>query len=230
MLYEQLPAGRRQRLHQQIGEREEAAYGERAREIATELAVHFEQGRDYPRTVQYLQQAGENALRRSAPQEALTHLTKGLELLKLLPDTPERVQQEIALQMPLGLALMLAKGFGAPEVEHAYTRASELCRQLGDTPQLFHVLMNLVNFYGARAQHPTAYEIAQQCLHLAQCSPDPALLLEAHRALVYVLFSMGEMSSARLQLEQGLALYDPQRHHSQIFLYGHALRGLFPSL
>ena len=73
VLYEQLPAGRRQRLHQQIGEREEEAYGERAREIAAELAVHFEQGRDYRRAVQYLQQAGENAMRRSAHQEAISH-------------------------------------------------------------------------------------------------------------------------------------------------------------
>ena len=62
VLYHRLTARRRQRLHQRIGEREEAAYGERAREIATELAVHFERGRDYRKAVQYLQQAGENAV------------------------------------------------------------------------------------------------------------------------------------------------------------------------
>ena len=76
------------RLHRQIGEREEQAYGERAREIAAELAVHFERGRDYQRAVQYLQQAGENAMQRCAHQEATAHFTKGLELLKTLPDTP----------------------------------------------------------------------------------------------------------------------------------------------
>ena len=62
VLYEQLSASRRIRLHRQIGEREEQGYGERAREIAAELAVHFERGRDYQRAVQYLQQAGENAI------------------------------------------------------------------------------------------------------------------------------------------------------------------------
>ena len=61
VLYEQLSATRRSRLHRQIGEREEQAYGDRAREIAAELAVHFERGRDYRRAIQYLQQAGENA-------------------------------------------------------------------------------------------------------------------------------------------------------------------------
>src|SRR5262249_1128685 len=64
--HERVGMARRQRLHLRIGEREEQAYGERASEIAAELAVHFEQGRDYHRAMQYLRQAGENALRRSA--------------------------------------------------------------------------------------------------------------------------------------------------------------------
>jgi len=92
VLYGRVPAGRRQRLHQRLGEREEAAYGERTREIAAKLAVHFKQGREYQRAIQYLQQAGENAVRRSAHQEGITLLTKGLELLKGLPDTHERTQ------------------------------------------------------------------------------------------------------------------------------------------
>ena len=75
VLYERLSARRRQQLHQRIGEREEAAYGEHAREIAAELAVHFERGRDYQRAIQYLQHAGENAVRRSAYQEALSSLS-----------------------------------------------------------------------------------------------------------------------------------------------------------
>ncbi len=61
VLYERVPVSRRQRLHRRIGERAEAAYGEQAREIAAELAVHFEQGREYRKASQYLQQAGENA-------------------------------------------------------------------------------------------------------------------------------------------------------------------------
>ena len=64
------------------------AMAREAREIAAELAVHFEQGRDYRRAVQYLQHAGENATRRLANTEAISLLTKGLELLKTLPDTP----------------------------------------------------------------------------------------------------------------------------------------------
>jgi predicted ATPase len=109
-----------------VGERQEVAYGKRANEIAVELAMHFEQGRDYRRAVRYLQQAGENTTRRSAYVETIHHLTRGVELLQILPDTPERTQQELLLQIALGPPLMATKGFAASEVERAYARAREL--------------------------------------------------------------------------------------------------------
>ena len=63
--------------------------------------MHFERGRDYRRAVQYSGQAGENAILRSAHVEAIQHLTKALQLLKTLPDTPERTRQELTLQTAL---------------------------------------------------------------------------------------------------------------------------------
>jgi predicted ATPase/DNA-binding winged helix-turn-helix (wHTH) protein len=121
--YERGTAAKRAQLHQRIGEREEKGYGERASEIAAELAMHFEQGRDYRRAVQYFGQAAENAMQRCGYREATGHLTKGLELLKALPDTPERRQRELELQIRLGIAIQGSEGLAAPEAERAYTRA-----------------------------------------------------------------------------------------------------------
>jgi predicted ATPase len=109
-----------QHHHLQIGQRKERAYGDRAGEIAAELAVHFEQGQDYGKAVRYLQQAGQRAVQRSANVEAIAHFTKGLELLKTLPDTPERPQQELTLQIALGAPLAATKGQAAPEVASVY--------------------------------------------------------------------------------------------------------------
>src|SRR4029434_11296439 len=105
------------------GEREEQGYGDRASERAAELAVHFERGRDTKRAIHYLQQAGENAVRRSAHQEAVTLLTRGLNLLKSLPVTTERAPQELTLQLTLAAALQATKGYVASEVESVYVRA-----------------------------------------------------------------------------------------------------------
>jgi tetratricopeptide (TPR) repeat protein len=214
VLYGRVPAGRRQRLHQRIGEREEAAYGNQAKEIAAELALHFEQGRDYRKAVRYLQQAGENASRRSAYVEAIDLLTKGLELLKRLPDTPERTQQELKLQIALGSLLGMTQGFAAPEVENAYVRARELCQQVEETPQLFWVLYGLCGFSLLRPEYQTACGLAEQLLSLAQRLHEPALLVRAHQVLGLTLFWLGELAPALEQLEQGIPLYDPQQPHS----------------
>ncbi|MBI3799389.1 MAG: AAA family ATPase [Deltaproteobacteria bacterium] len=197
VLYGRVTAGRRQRLHQRIGEREETAYGTQAKELATELAMHFERGRDYQRAVQYLQQAGENAQRRSAHREAINHLTKGLELLQILPDTPQRSQHELVLQTTLGPSLISTKGYGVPEVERAYTRARELCRQVGETPQLFPMLLGLLIFYTVRAEYQTARELGERCLSLAQRVQDPALITATQSVLPIILLFLGEFAVAR---------------------------------
>jgi predicted ATPase len=54
---------------------------------------------------------------------------------------------------------------------------------------------------------------------LAQKEQDPALLIEAYRAMGSTLFHLGEFTSARAHLEQAMTLYDSQPHHSHVFLY-----------
>jgi predicted ATPase/DNA-binding winged helix-turn-helix (wHTH) protein len=219
VVYARVSAGHRVRLHQQIGARKEVGYGAQARQIAAELAVHFARGRDAWRAVHYLQYAGENALRRSAYQEAITHLTTGLEVLTTLPETHERSQQELAVQMTLGTALRATKGGGAPEVERLYTRAHELCERVGKPRQLFRVLWGLWRVSTLRGEGQTARALGEQLLSLAQRLQDADLLLEGYHSLWATLLFSGELIASRAHLEQGMRLYDPQRHHTYTALY-----------
>ena len=215
-----VPPSRQQRWHRQIGARKETGYGTQAPEIAAELAVHFEQGRDADRALKYLQYAADNALRRSAHADAITHLTRALALLKVLPETPEHAQQELVWQTMLGPALMATRGYAAPEVEYAYARAHELCRQVGETPQLFQALWGLWYFYLVRAELQTARELGEQLLHLAQRVQASASLLLAHRMLGQTLAFLGEFSTAHVHLERGMTLYDLEQHDAFASLYG----------
>lgn len=86
VLYQRIAAARRLRLHRRIGECVERAYGNRAGEIATELARHFTQGREYRQAIQFLRQAAANAARRAAPYEALDALSHALDLVARLPE------------------------------------------------------------------------------------------------------------------------------------------------
>jgi tetratricopeptide (TPR) repeat protein len=216
VLYERVTAGRRSQLHRRIGERKEQAYGNQVREIAAELAMHFEQGRDYRRAVQYHQWAAERATRRNAYQEAIRHLTRGLELLKTLPDTPERTQHELTLQVRLGESLRATSGHGAPEVERVYARARALCQQVEESLQLFPVQMGLWVFFLIRAEYHTARELAEQMLTLAQRVQNPDSLLTAHLTMGWTLFFLGEFAPAQEHFEHGLTLYHAQEHPSRV--------------
>jgi predicted ATPase len=128
----------------------------------------------------------------------------------------------LTVQMTLGPALRAMKGAGAPEVERLNMRARELCEQIGEPPQLFRVLWGLWLMYNARGDSQTMRMLGEQLLSLAQHLEDPDLLLEAHHALWTSLFSGGEVAAARMHQEQGLRLYDPQRHRTHAALYsGH---------
>lgn len=211
--HEQVQVGQQQQWHLRMGERQEAAYGQRTKEIATELALHFAEGRDYHRAVRYLQQAAETAIQRSAHQEAITHLTKGLELLQTLPDTSERTQQELGLQITIGEPLMAVKGYAAQEVEKTYNRVLMLCQQVGESPELFPVLWGLWAFHHIRGELETAREVAEQFLRLAESVQDSILIVEAHYMLGETLCFLGELVLARVHLEQEIVLSEPQKHH-----------------
>src|SRR5262249_20269168 len=159
----------------------------------------------------------ENARRRSANMEAISLLTQGLELLTTLPDTSERTQREFTLQATLGPLLIAAKGYGAPETERAWTRAYELCQQLGEPSHLFPVLWGLQQIYVSRPDYVRAREYGEQMLSLAQSLQDPSLLPRAYRALQEVSFCLGQFRAAKTYGEQGVALYDPQRRRAQTF-------------
>jgi predicted ATPase/class 3 adenylate cyclase len=219
--YQSLLKSRRQQLHQQVAQVLANQFPQTVEVQPELLAHHYTEAGLSAEAIPYWQRAGQLAAQRSANLEAISHLTKGLELLKTLPDTPERAQQELTLQIALGSPLMVTKGYGAPEVQKTYTRARELGRQVGETPQLFPILWGLWEVHAGGAQYKAARELAEQCLTLAQSSHDPLLLVEAHYALGGTLLALGELATARGHYEDLLALYDPRQHAAYAALYVH---------
>jgi predicted ATPase/DNA-binding winged helix-turn-helix (wHTH) protein len=219
VLYERVPASRRVQLHRRIGERGEEIYGERAREIAAELAMHFERGRDFKRAANHLQQAADNAIRRFAYREAVGLARRGLQLLGRLPDTPERAEQELSLQVTLGMPLIATEGYAAEAVGAVYTRARVLCQQMGETPDLSEVLWGLWAFHILRAELGKAREIAEEFLRLSERLPYPGLAMRGHVAMEITFFHLGEVARAREHFEKAFSLFDPERHRDDAFFY-----------
>ncbi|HEV8712458.1 MAG TPA: adenylate/guanylate cyclase domain-containing protein, partial [Candidatus Binatia bacterium] len=120
--YQSLLKSRRQHYHRQIAQVLEERFSEIKETQPELLAHHYTEAGLTAQAIPYWQKAGQRAAQHSANTEAISHLTKGLELLKTLPDAPERAQQELTLQITLGGPLIATKGYTAAEVERVYAR------------------------------------------------------------------------------------------------------------
>jgi DNA-binding winged helix-turn-helix (wHTH) protein/predicted ATPase len=214
------PPGRRADLHRAIGLRLEAAYGDRASEVAAELAVHFDESRDLSRAVLYHQRAAETDRRRSALSGAEQHFRRALALLERLPSSGDREERELALQIGLGGVLMQINGWGAPAVADAYERARDLCRRRGVTPHVFPALWNLWIFSTARAQLDVARGLTDRLFELAHQTGDPAQLLQAHHAQWSTAFLLGDLDATEAHARDGIGLCQLDRCDPETLAYG----------
>jgi predicted ATPase len=178
--YASLRKRTRQHVHQQIAQVLEARFSALVETQPELVAQHYTAAGCTEQAVLYWRRAGQHASDRSDYQEAISHVTTGLELLKTLPETPAHTQHAVTLYSALGAALQVTKGHTAPEVEHAYTQAYALCQQVGETPALVQVLLGLWRFYVTRSQLHTARELGETLLRLAQRTDDPALAVIAY--------------------------------------------------
>jgi DNA-binding winged helix-turn-helix (wHTH) protein/tetratricopeptide (TPR) repeat protein len=96
VIYQHLAPGQRAQTHRRLGQRLEEAYAGRASEIASVLALHFEQGRDFEGALRSLGQAAESSTKRLGHAEAASYLTRALGILDRF-DAADQVAMRIAL-------------------------------------------------------------------------------------------------------------------------------------
>src|SRR5262249_17793515 len=126
--YGSLLAPRRRKLHERTAHAIEALHRNRPEDHYQELARHYRASGNTEKAVEYLGLAGQQAVQRSAHSEAVAHFTEALSLLSVLPESAQRTQRELALQVALGAPLALTRGYAAPEVGAARARARALCQ------------------------------------------------------------------------------------------------------
>ena len=220
---ERVSSRRRQRWQLRIGESKEAAYAGRTPEISSALAEHFEQGRDYRRAVAYREQASRQAVQRGARTEARAHLDRALLLLPHLPDTPDRLRQELRLQLGLGALLSMTEGYAAGGTAGAYYRAREICTEIGDAPEVFQAIFGLSRFFWMKGELDVARALGEQLIRIADDGTDPVLSMAAHTALAQVLMVRGELISTTRHAERALSLARLHWDDALLieFVYGH---------
>jgi len=202
----------RRQLHAQIAEALEADFPELVDSRPELLAQHYAEAGLIEKSITCWSKAGQRSVARSAMAEAAAQFQKGLDQLALLPDIPERQQQELEIRVGLGAVLQAVKGLAARETGDAWARAHHLWDQLGSPAAFLRVPFGQSSYHMYRGELDLAQRLAKDLLRLSRQRNEVAGLVLGHYSSGRNLMFLGEFASSRSHLEEALVLYDPISH------------------
>ena len=207
-IYAELGTARRTHLHAEVAEILRQLYGADESRVG-EIAHHLYQavpvlGPDD--AYQQALRAAEVAQRGLAYEQAEWHLRRALELVSTMPATRERAARELDVQHRLAALLSVTEGYHASPVAQAWGRARELCREMGDTPEVLTSLWGLARLTRSRGQLDVSNQLATELFELAEGSDDPGFALAAHETRGLAAFFGGDPVCAEDHLTRAVAL------------------------
>lgn len=205
-IYNSLLRSKRQQIHADIAAILARDFPERAENQPEVLAYHYQEGGNHQLAIRCWVESGQRALSRSANVEAIANFRKALQLLNVLPETPERIKQEIGIQLALGIPLIAVQGYTAAETREAFSRARTLCLRLGNVPEYFQALFGEWGYYWMGGKNDNALRLAYEFQSRSQALSDPVLLMVAHRVMGSTLLTVGDFQSSANHFEETIKL------------------------
>ena len=227
--YENLLKSRRQALHRRAAETLRDPFPDRAEAEPEALAHHFTQAGLTEAAIEYWGKAGDQALRRSAFQEAISHLGKAIadggqggECVRVSERRARtRAGQRLQLQTSYGKALMLSQGYASEEAKAAFAHARELAKGVDNAAERFDAYYGQCAGSLLRGELRLAREIAENFLCDTEREARTTEAAAARRCLGAACLWQGDLAAARAHFEQALRIFDPQRDREAKFRFGH---------
>ena len=214
--YDSLLKSRRQALHRRAADALRDANAE-----PEAIAHHFAQGGLDDLAIEWWGKAGDQALRRSAFQEAIAHLGNAIKMSEAGAGATEKPGAKLKLQVSYGNALMAARGYTSPETRVAFERAREGWTGVEGVSERLSVYYGLWIVSHVRGELGAARELADAFFHDHKKSPDPGAASVANRLLGATKWFAGEFVAARAHLEKAVSIFDPERGTDLTVRFGH---------
>ena len=217
--YQSLLRSTRQRYHGEIARILVERFPETAATKPELVAYHYTQAGLMEPAISYWRKASQRAMEHAANAEAVAHLDRAMQIVAALPQSSARDEQELMLLIARGPPLTAMGSYASPALRENYGRALELCRRIGNAPQIFPVLQGLYRFYLVRAELGDALETTTRLLKIASSAQDRGLQMEAHQAQMFSRGFRGELAEALTHFDQCITLFEPQRFRGRMHLY-----------
>lgn len=210
--YGSLLKSRRRELHRAVSTALTEKFPEIAKQRPELVAHHLTEAGDAEKAVEAWQTAGDFAQARAALVEAGQHYKKAIAMLQTLPDSPDRAQLELPLQISLGHIFAATKGFGSAEEAQAYQRAREISLQLGDSPQFFFILIGLWSTANTHSDMKASEELANELIRIAERDNVPMYLVWAYFTRGITDYALGRFPEVGKSVEKMLQYYKTEEH------------------
>ena len=205
-IYDSLLKSKRQQIHADIAAILVHDFPKLVENQPEVLALHYQEASNHQMAIRYWFESGQRAVAHSANVEAIANFRKALQLLNALPETPERIKQEIDIQLALGIPLIAVRGYTAAETREAFSRARTLCLRLGDIPEYFQALFGLWGNHWMCGKNDEALRMADEFLSRSRALSDPVLLMVANRVMGSTLLTLGDFQSSASHFEETIRL------------------------
>jgi class 3 adenylate cyclase len=207
-LYNTLVKTKRQQFHGRIAETLEARFPQTTATQPELVAHHLTEAGLAEAAIGYWLKAGLRSRQRSAENEAIGHLTRGLTLLGALDESAERDARELELLSALGTAYIASRGYGAPEIGPVFGRARLLCERIGQSPQLVAILVGIWEWHFVRGEMRLCMELVAEAMELVRPLNDPGGMMEVSYIAGQTMHYRGDFAGARDCFAAALAEFD----------------------
>ena len=218
--YHSLLRANRRVQHRRVAEALEQQFPETVEKQPELLAHHYTEAGLAESALAYWRNAGQRAAKRAANVEAIDHLRRGLAMLEILPDRAAHSDEELALLLALGPALMSTRTTATPEIQQVYDHALRIARNLGKVAELFATVWGSWMIAVTRGNQKAARACTAELFSIARKENDVGYLLQAHHCAWPAELLLGNLNSAHQHIDAGLSLYDKNAHRDHAVLYG----------
>jgi eukaryotic-like serine/threonine-protein kinase len=210
IVYQGIVQSDRREIHNSIAAAIESAFADRIDEFVERLAIHYREGGDRNKAVDYLIRAGEKVASDYSHRAALDYYMKALELMQSVPHPDKK--RILGLYLPIGaLAIKTnAIAMGVEKMRHA----EELAEELGDKRSLVQILRITAELQ-VRSDTVSAQQYFQHAIELADQIDDAGLRAEVRATAGDVYIILGDMKKAEIYYREANELWpaetDPNR-------------------
>jgi class 3 adenylate cyclase/tetratricopeptide (TPR) repeat protein len=200
--YSLLLIERRKELHERVGYSTETLFAHKLDDHVDALAHHYSHSDNANKAIEYLSRAGQQALRRSAHDQAIRNLNGAIELLQGFPESRERDAEELGLQLALGSVTLATQGWSAIATDTVYGRAKTIAERMSTEPvqMLYGIWVNSFT----RGELRAAQLLGQRMLEIANGANSSTAVVHARQCYGLTQLTLGELSEARRNLLQAV--------------------------